>query len=63
MSGPEAAAKARETFPALRVLFVSGYTAGLLAQHQVEGEVLAKPFTSATLLDAVQRAMAATGDA
>jgi two-component system cell cycle sensor histidine kinase/response regulator CckA len=57
LSGPEAATAARESHPDLRVLFMSGYTAGLLGQHRVEGEILTKPFTAAILLEAVQRAL------
>ena len=61
ISGPEAAERLRERFPATRVVFMSGYTAGLIGDRQIEGEVLSKPFSSATLVAAIERALA-TGD-
>ena len=59
LSGPEAAERLRERFPASRVVFMSGYTAGLMGGRVVDGEVLSKPFSSATLVAAIERALAA----
>ena len=58
MSGPEVAEQAVRLVPSLRVILMSGYTAGLVGRSAVTGEVLAKPFSSATLLAAVDRALA-----
>jgi PAS domain S-box-containing protein len=62
ISGPEAAELLRERFPATRVVFMSGYTAGLMGGRRAEGEVLSKPFSSATLVAAIERALAPGGD-
>ena len=59
LSGPEAAGKLRERFPATRIVFMSGYTAGLMGGRVVDGEVLSKPFSSATLVAAIERALTA----
>ncbi|GIW72932.1 MAG: hypothetical protein KatS3mg102_2474 [Planctomycetota bacterium] len=51
-SGPELAGLLRAMQPALRVLFISGYTGDRMAEHgldQGEVELLAKPFSPAAL--------------
>jgi two-component system, cell cycle sensor histidine kinase and response regulator CckA len=58
LSGPETVEQARQLRPGLRVVFMSGYTAGLMGGHDVAGELLPKPFTAATLLESVERALA-----
>ncbi|HET9944390.1 MAG TPA: ATP-binding protein, partial [Actinomycetes bacterium] len=63
ISGPEAAELLRERFPATRIVFMSGYTAGLMGGRQIEGEVLSKPFSSATLVAAIERALGSVDDA
>ena len=52
MNGRQLLTRIRSMRPGLRCLFVSGYTADVLAQHGVTGEdeaFLAKPFSSRTL--------------
>jgi FixJ family two-component response regulator len=58
-SGPELAALLRERLPDLRVVLMSGYTAGLVAQGPVlAGAVLLeKPFRALTLLEALREAL------
>jgi two-component system cell cycle sensor histidine kinase/response regulator CckA len=56
-SGPEVAERARRIVPGLRVVLMSGYTAGLVGGRPVQGEVLVKPFSAATLIAAVERAL------
>ncbi|MCC7492348.1 MAG: PAS domain-containing protein [Fimbriimonadaceae bacterium] len=56
--GPELAAELRQRYPALRVLFISGYTAEALSQHlrlPPGTAFLAKPFGPAHLLAAVRQ--------
>jgi FixJ family two-component response regulator len=62
MSGPELAALLRERLPELRVVLMSGYTAGLVAQGPaVAGAVLLeKPFRELTLLAALRDALDGT---
>jgi PAS domain S-box-containing protein len=51
MSGPALARRLLELRPALRVVFMSGYTANTLGQQGVnEQDVLEKPFSPSTLL-------------
>jgi PAS domain S-box-containing protein len=57
MSGPEVVSELRRTRPGLRALFVSGYPQDAVAQRgvlEVGTELLAKPFTSAALLERVR---------
>ena len=60
-AGPEVAERARLVLPGLRVVFMSGYTAGLMGDRPADAEVLAKPFSSQTLVAAVQRALSGGG--
>ena len=58
ISGPEIARQARELRPELRVLFMSGFTDETLTQHglsSLEPDLLAKPFSSSTVLARVRR--------
>jgi two-component system cell cycle sensor histidine kinase/response regulator CckA len=53
MSGKESAEQIRVLHPGIKVLFMSGYTQGLLDTHGVVAagiNVLQKPFTEASLL-------------
>jgi two-component system cell cycle sensor histidine kinase/response regulator CckA len=48
MSGPQLAAELQSRYPAIRTLFMSGYTGDFLTRHGVtapDAEFLAKPFT------------------
>jgi two-component system, cell cycle sensor histidine kinase and response regulator CckA len=60
LNGPDLARQLREIRPQLRHMFMSGYTADVLAPHGVldEGVVLVeKPFTRLTLLQKVKEAL------
>jgi PAS domain S-box-containing protein len=56
LSGPEVVAALQAARPGLRALFVSGYPADALARRRVLAgvELLAKPFTAASLLERVR---------
>jgi two-component system, cell cycle sensor histidine kinase and response regulator CckA len=57
MSGPELAVKLRARYPALPVLYMSGYTDDVLSAHELEQEgtaFLRKPFSNAELIAAVR---------
>jgi FixJ family two-component response regulator len=57
MSGPELAEQLRGVLPALRVLFVSGFTGDTLVSRGVVAEglgFLAKPFTATALAGRVR---------
>jgi two-component system cell cycle sensor histidine kinase/response regulator CckA len=61
-SGPELARLLREINPQLKVLFMSGYTGDLLAQHGVLEPgilLLEKPFSMDSLLATVREALGA----
>lgn len=60
MDGRELASKLKDRFPALKVLFMSGYGAEeKLSEAQISGSAfLAKPFTRNVLLDAVEKILA-----
>jgi len=61
MRGPELAAALRASRPGLRVLYMTGHTDAVLAQAGLvndQGLVLRKPFHAASLLAAVERALA-----
>ncbi|MDQ1616775.1 MAG: two-component system, cell cycle sensor histidine kinase and response regulator CckA [Actinomycetota bacterium] len=62
MSGPELARQVRQAFPHVQIVFMSGYTAGLFADSPAEGELISKPFSAATLADAVRRAVDVSKD-
>jgi two-component system cell cycle sensor histidine kinase/response regulator CckA len=58
MSGPEVARRLRQLQPELRVLFMTGYASPVDAGVDLRDEiVLSKPFTSASLVDALRRAL------
>jgi len=60
-SGTELATELQRRRPAQHVLFMSGYTAGLLGYQQAPARgtsLIRKPFNEATLLQAVQTALA-----
>jgi signal transduction histidine kinase/CheY-like chemotaxis protein len=60
MTGPELARALRGRFPDLRVLYMSGYAAGVLGPRghvPDNADLLQKPFSRATLLGAVERAL------
>ena len=62
MGGRELAATLHLHYPALRILFMSGYMANMLALRQVldEGAVfLGKPFSIKELIDTVRKALGA----
>ena len=61
LSGPALAAAVNDTWPGTQVLFISGYTDGMLQTHGLTpstSRLLVKPFTAATLLQAVAEALA-----
>jgi DNA-binding NtrC family response regulator len=56
VSGPELADRVTDRWPGVRVLYMSGYTDGMLADHGVdleETQLLRKPFATDELLRAV----------
>ena len=62
MSGRELAEKAQREHPGLQVIYMSGYTADIVAEHGIVGEgerYLQKPFETDQLLDEIERALRA----
>ncbi len=60
LNGPELFKRAAEKLPGLKVLFMSGYTNGLIVYHDILGEdveFLPKPFTSQGLLKKVREVL------
>ena len=60
LSGPELAAQLSQSHPSLKVVFMSGYTGELIANHQSLGNdvtLLEKPFTRTTLLNTLHQAL------
>jgi len=60
MSGPQMAEQVKALDPAMKVLFMSGYTDDAIVRHGIlaqQNEFLQKPFTAATLLQKVQRVL------
>jgi CheY-like chemotaxis protein len=57
MSGYDLAARARQSRPELRSLFISGYAHNPTGQTSVDAELLKKPFTPGELARAVRRAL------
>jgi PAS domain S-box-containing protein len=58
MSGPEVADRLKAEHPALKVLYMSGYTDDFMLQHGLLGEqvpLVEKPFTRESLLNNVRR--------
>ncbi|MET0492000.1 MAG: response regulator [Actinoplanes sp.] len=63
MLGDELAGRVRGRWPAVRVLFMSGYAGDLMNRYgvlQTESTVLPKPFTSGELLTAIRTAIEVT---
>ena len=60
MSGPELVSRLSASHPALRFVFMSGYTGELISEHEVVDRgipLLEKPFTRASLLKTLDRAL------
>jgi DNA-binding NtrC family response regulator len=60
VSGPEMVKKLKESYPGVRVVYMSGYTGELIADRDALESgttVLEKPFTRAALLKAVDAAL------
>jgi PAS domain S-box-containing protein len=59
MSGPELADRLTSTNPALKVVYMSGYTGELMASHEglKHGVLLEKPFTRTALLSALHKSL------
>ena len=60
IGGPELVMRLGKLQPGLRVVYMSGYTGELIGQHElVDGKVtlLEKPFSRATLLNTLHRAL------
>lgn len=58
MNGPELYQRLRDFIPALKVIYMSGYTNNMVVHNgslEEEASFIAKPFTSATLLGQVSR--------
>jgi PAS domain S-box-containing protein len=58
MNGPELFQRLRDFLPALKVIYMSGYTNNMVVHNgtlEEEASFISKPFTSATLLDQVSR--------
>ena len=61
MTGPELALRLMDLYPAMKVVYMSGYTGELIADHESLGSpitLLEKPFTRAALLKTVHAALA-----
>jgi two-component system, cell cycle sensor histidine kinase and response regulator CckA len=64
INGSELQRRLSQTRPSLRCLFMSGYTADVIAHHGVLGEgvnFLQKPFTTPTLLEKVREILDRAG--
>ena len=60
LSGPETATRVRELQPKVRILFMSGYTAGAIDRHSLleqDAALLQKPFTPGLLASTVRMAL------
>ena len=60
MSGPELALQLMDSYPAIKVVYMSGYTGELIAQSSGAGRgnvLLEKPFTKAALLNTIHAAL------
>lgn len=61
VSGPELAAKAKDLYPELKLVFMSGYTGGLYTHGKIPGydeTLLSKPFRRVELAIAIRDALA-----
>jgi two-component system, NtrC family, sensor kinase len=59
--GVALARRAREIFPALPVILMTGYSERLRTGEAIPGELILKPFTPRDLAEAMQRALASAG--
>ena len=61
MTGPELVLKLIETYPQMKVVYMSGYTGELVTQQGLDGSIrlLEKPFTRAGLLKTLDEALGA----
>ena len=60
LNGPELSARLRASNPGLKVVYMSGYTGELIAEHdflQPGVTLLEKPFTRASLLSAIDKTL------
>ena len=60
-SGPQLATKAKDIYPKLKIVFMSGYAAGLYTHDKVPGfdaMLLTKPFKRADLATAIHDTLA-----
>jgi two-component system cell cycle sensor histidine kinase/response regulator CckA len=59
MSGPELALHVGEKHPGTRIVYMSGYTGELIAEHNLGGGItlLDKPFTRSMLLRTIHAAL------
>jgi PAS domain S-box-containing protein len=59
MSGPELVLKLIDSYPEMKVVYMSGYTGELVAHQGLDGSIrlLEKPFTKATLLKVLDEAL------
>ena len=60
LNGPDLVSKLAKSYPALRVVYMSGYTGELIAEHDVLRSgfpLLEKPFTRVSLLRAIDSAL------
>jgi CheY-like chemotaxis protein len=59
MTGPELVLRLLDSYPLMRVVYMSGYTGELVIQQGVEGSIrlLEKPFTRADLLRTIDEAL------
>ena len=59
MTGPEMVMRLLDSYPAMKVVYMSGYTGELLAQHSIDVNLrlLEKPFTRLALLKTIDAAL------
>jgi DNA-binding NtrC family response regulator len=58
MTGPDLVLKLIETYPQMKVVYMSGYTGELVTNQRGNGmRLLEKPFTRASLLQTLDRAL------
>lgn len=63
MSGVELARRARQIKPDLKVVFMTGYSAGVFASDgELEGHLIRKPFEQEELIDVIRAAIDAASD-
>jgi two-component system cell cycle sensor histidine kinase/response regulator CckA len=59
MTGPELVLRLIDAFPAMKIVYMSGYTGELVTHQGVDGSIrlLEKPFTRASLLKTLDAAL------